>query len=317
VKNSGDIVGSDLDMAAVVPWGSRVRVSNRTGIPVIGVDENYFGRVAWLRRFASITLAETHYTTNTVVPSHRPEFPGFFMPLRGAFELVCGSKRTRIWRGRASYHNPEDVRSLRVLSPGASGFSVELREGWAGTFIASPERVTLPGSKIPVIMAQLHRELHVQDEACPLAVQGLVLQATAELTREVRTNVSQPPLWLRQAVRFLADNIGDRIDMKQLADVAGIGSRDLMKGFKRYFNRTPAEYLRCHRIAMARQRLAETREPIARVANEFGFYDQAHFCHEFKKATGCSPTEYRNLVGSRGSGESDERPRRRDVQRTS
>jgi AraC family transcriptional regulator len=291
-----------------------VQVMNPTGIPVIGAHGNYFGRVAWLGKFAGITLAETHYTTDTLVPNHRHEFPGFFMPLRGAFELICGSNRSRIWSGRASYHNPEDVRSFRVLSQSARGFNVEVRDGWAEAFAASPGRVTLPGSRIPMILAQLHRELRVQDAASTLAVQGLVLQATAELTREKRTNFSEPPLWLKQAARFLTDNVGDRIDMTQLTAVAGIGARDVMKGFKKFFNRTPAEYLRCRRIATARQRLAETREPIARVASEVGFYDQAHFCHEFKKATGCSPREYRKLMGSRESGERYEQLGGRKVQ---
>lgn len=301
--NSNGIADGNLGTAAVALWASCVQPVNLKRIPIIRAHENYFGRVAWLREFGAITLAETHYAANTTVPNHRREFPGFFMPLRGAFELVRGSSRSRIWRGRASYHNPEDVSSLRVLTPGARGFNVEVREGWTAAFAALPERITLRGSKIPLILAQLHRELRVQDAASALAVQGLVLQAMAELTREVQTSSSKPPLWLRQAVGFLADNVGDRVDMKHLAAVAGIGARDVMKGFKRFFNRTPAEYLRCHRIAMARQRLVETGESIAQVANDLGFYDQAHFCHEFKKATGCSPTEYRKLVGSQESNE--------------
>jgi len=305
--NSNGIVDEDLNTAEVVPSLPGVYASNPTEIPVIGVHENYFGRVARLREFGDVTLAEKAYPANTVVPNHRRKFPGFFMPLRGTFEFVCGSNSSRIWRGRATYHNPQDVLSFRVLSLGGSGFDVEVRDGWTGAFATSQQRITVLGSKIPVILAQLDCELRVRDAASALAVRGLVLQAMAGLTREIRSSFPHPPQWLMHAVGFLADNVGDRIDMKRLSAVAGIAARDVIKGFRQFFDRTPAEYLRCHRIAMARQRLAETSEPIARVANEFGFYDQAHFCHEFKKATGCSPSEYRKLVGSRGSDQGVER----------
>jgi AraC family transcriptional regulator len=270
-------------------------------VPVIGAHGDCFGRIARLGEFAGIRLTETHYTSETIVPNHRHDFPGFFMPLRGKFEFVCGPNRTELGAGRACYHSPSDVHSFRVLSRSASALDVEVRGEREEGFAAWCEQVTSRGSRIPAILAQLRRELRVQDSGSALAVEGLILQATAELKREKCTISSEPPLSLKRAVQFLTENIGERIDLKQLAAVAGIGPRDLLRGFKRFFDGTPAEFVRGRRIAVARQRLAETEEPIALLANEIGFYDQAHFSHEFKKATGCSPREYRELVGLRES----------------
>jgi len=301
--------------ATIVRSGSRVRAMDSTEIPEVAALGNCFGRVVWLGRFVDVTLSETKYASDAVVPSHRHKFPGFFMPLRGTFEIACGQDEFRIGSGRACYYAPDDVHCLRVLSRGGGALNVELRSGSHDAFAFSQQRITRPGSKIPMILMQLHHELRLQDAASMQAVRGLVLQATAELTRE-KTDSSEPPLWLKQVARFLTDNVGERIDMKQLTTVAGIGTRGLFRAFKRFFNRTPAEYLRGQRIRVARQLLTETSEPIARVAGEVGFYDQAHFCHEFKKATGCSPREYRELMGLRESGESYEKPELSDVQET-
>jgi AraC family transcriptional regulator len=306
----------DTEGAVIARWSNGVPPADAREIPEVAVSGNCFGRVAWLGRFSDVTLSETQYASDTVVPSHRHKFPAFFMPLRGSFEIACGPDQFRIGSGRACYYAPEDVHRLRVLSHSASALNVEVRCGSADAFAFSQRRMTRPGSKIPMILMQLHHELRIQDAASMQAVGGLVLQATAELARERKTDSCEPPLWLKQAARFLTDNVSERIDMKQLTAVAGIGARGLFRAFKRFFNRTPAEYLRGQRIAVARQLLEETSDPIARVAGDVGFYDQAHFCHEFKKATGCSPREYRELMGLRESCETYQKPVLFEIQET-
>ena len=279
---------------------------NALEIPVIGMRGNYFGRLGGRKNFGGITLAETYYTSDTFVPEHRHEFPGFFFASKGVFETTTAGGKIRFWGGQVSCHAPDDLHSTRVLSPGACGLNIELGD----TCVNTPEvfriRTAPRGSKIPILLVQLYAELRARDAASTLAVQGLVLQAIAELTREEERHVLQRPQWMSRAEQFLSDNTCDGIDMKQLSAVAGIGSRQLLRAFKQFLNCTPGQYVRKRRIEIARQHLAETREPVARVAMEAGFYDQAHFCHEFKKANGCSPREYRELLGSRevhGEGE--------------
>jgi len=63
---------------------------------------------------------------------------------------------------------------------------------------------------------------------------------------------------------------------------------------------TPASYQE-RRAAEATARHERTRElvlcgarPLSVIAQEEGYYDLAHLCHDFKKREGCSPTQYRN-----------------------
>jgi len=293
------LLARDPDGMAVVRWGSRVRVNGSSEIREVAGHGNCFGRIVRLGRFSVITLSETHHSLDSSVGMHRHKFPGFFMPLQGTFEVAIGEDKFRLGNGRACYYSAEDAHSSRAVSGSASALNVEVRCGSTDAFAPSRHRITRPGSRIPMILMQMHHELRLQDAASMQAVQGLALQATAELIRDKTADRCEPPLWLKEAAQFIAANVAERIDMKALTSVAGTGTRDLFRAFKKFFNRTPAEYLREQRIAVARQLLAETTVPIARVASDVGFYDQAHFCHEFKKATGCSPREYREVVGLR------------------
>ncbi|MCB0581082.1 MAG: helix-turn-helix domain-containing protein [Phaeodactylibacter sp.] len=57
---------------------------------------------------------------------------------------------------------------------------------------------------------------------------------------------------------------------------------------------SPSRYIRSFRLAKARKLLAETSLPIASVARECGFADQAYFSRVFKREYGMPPTRYRS-----------------------
>jgi len=258
---------------------------------------NCFGWVACLEAFGTIILAQTHYIGATSIPRHRHQSPGFFFALRGAFEINRLSEGFRVSCGEGIFHSAEEVHSLRVLARNACAFHVELFGSSASSFAGIHTQTLIRASRIPIFLVQLHQELMKRDEGAILAVQGLVLQLAAELARVSRPAPADPPIWLRRAEQFLSENLVGRFNLEQLALAAGAEAREIVKAFKQFFNRTPAEHLRAKRIEVAREQLFRTSKPIARVAAETGFYDQAHFCHQFRKATGYSPRQYRELPG--------------------
>ena len=46
-------------------------------------------------------------------------------------------------------------------------------------------------------------------------------------------------------------------------------------------------------LTAACKSLAKSRDPIAQIASDTGFYDASHFCRVFAKNMGITPTEYR------------------------
>ena len=73
--------------------------------------------------------------------------------------------------------------------------------------------------------------------------------------------------------------------------------RTLQRLFDQYVGASARWVIKRYRIYEALQLLTAGRPPDwAAVAQDLGYYDQAHFINDFRHLVGCSPTEY---VGGR------------------
>jgi AraC-like DNA-binding protein len=75
----------------------------------------------------------------------------------------------------------------------------------------------------------------------------------------------------------------------------GLSRRHLHRLFGERVGVSPADYLRLARFVTALQRL-HTAASLADVAAGSGYFDQAHFCHDFKTFGTMTPTEYREAA---------------------
>jgi len=270
----------------------------RANAPAIAHSGSCFGNESHRRAIDGIILIQTHHNVTTQVPDHRHGSPVFFLVLRGVVEMLSNSRRVRLGSGQAAFLSSADIHSFRVLSQSAHSLCVEIGGTTADVFRGLLGSVLGKTSRIPLLLAQLNHEVSCQDVHTSLAVQGLVLQMAAVLTREQRPVPVTQPQWLINIERFFETNLGGPIDMEYLVTISGVSPKEIRKAFRRYLKRTPAEYLRCKRIETARVQLIATRQTIADIAAAAGFYDQAHFCHQFRKATGYSPREFRECMGA-------------------
>ena len=82
--------------------------------------------------------------------------------------------------------------------------------------------------------------------------------------------------------------------VEQLALDAGMGVRSLQQLFSEYVGVSPKWAIRRFRLHEAADRLANGEEPdLSALAQELGYFDQAHFTSDFRKLVGESPSQYR------------------------
>jgi AraC-like DNA-binding protein len=82
------------------------------------------------------------------------------------------------------------------------------------------------------------------------------------------------------------------ISIDALAKRQGISDRYLQQAFKRHTGLTPGQLWKMIRFQRSLQYLSNGRESITDIAYKCGYYDHAHFTHDFKTLAGITPSCY-------------------------
>lgn len=87
---------------------------------------------------------------------------------------------------------------------------------------------------------------------------------------------------------------GGPVSVAQLCDQAGMHERRLQRLFANYVGASPKWVIQRYRLQEALWRLAQADAPeLAKLAQELGFFDQAHFSRHFTDLVGQTPLAYR------------------------
>ncbi|TMQ47245.1 MAG: helix-turn-helix transcriptional regulator [Candidatus Eisenbacteria bacterium] len=96
-----------------------------------------------------------------------------------------------------------------------------------------------------------------------------------------------------QAREFIRAHFRSGFDHEALARVAGVHATHLARAFHAHMGCTVTGYIHRLRIEWARDRVERSDVPLADVALDAGFADQAHFTRVFRRETGSTPSAYR------------------------
>jgi len=98
---------------------------------------------------------------------------------------------------------------------------------------------------------------------------------------------------LARAAEFIRTHLSQAPTLDEIGAAAGLSATHLVRSFKRQFGMTPHAYLVNCRVQYGRAQLRKGR-PIAEVAVEAGFADQAHFQRAFRRSMAVTPGQYRS-----------------------
>ncbi|WP_347558016.1 AraC family transcriptional regulator [Robbsia sp. KACC 23696] len=100
--------------------------------------------------------------------------------------------------------------------------------------------------------------------------------------------------------RFIDRHLHESLTIDRLASELALSVGFLVRAFRQSLGMTPHRYIMERRLAHAR-RLLTGNTPIATVAFECGFTDQAHLTRIMRQTIGVTPSRYRQTCGKRGS----------------
>ncbi|MFT4153330.1 helix-turn-helix domain-containing protein [Parafilimonas sp.] len=127
-----------------------------------------------------------------------------------------------------------------------------------------------------------------------LSIFGLIREAAAKLG--IRIDNGQPGK--EELISYIHQHIYEPslILIKNIASYFHISPAYFSAYFKRNFEISYRDYINDYRIRLIEKRIASGKTTMKQIADEFGFTDESHLSHFFKKARSISPANYRKSI---------------------
>ena len=261
----------------------------------------FYGQVKMSRRVAGHILTETSYRSHFNIPSHSHDHTYICFCFQGVLAENYGRKSRTCEASSMTYHPPGEVHSGSFHGGGGRLFNIQIDPQWMQRvqqdLSVQGESIYMRGATSMGIARRLYQEFHYFDEASPLAIEGLLLETLAEVSRRSAPRpVCSPPRWLEQARELLHAEFFECPTLGKIAESVGVHPVHLSAAFRKHYQCTPGEYLRRLRIEFACHKLSTSDDPLSMIAAAAGFSDQSHFSKTFKLMTGMTPIRYKRLI---------------------
>ncbi|MDO4491127.1 MAG: AraC family transcriptional regulator [Lachnospiraceae bacterium] len=102
----------------------------------------------------------------------------------------------------------------------------------------------------------------------------------------------------KKIISYMEENYMHPISLAQLAEHISCNPQYLCHFFKKTAGVSPVDYLIRLRIKKAKTMLKESNLSVLEIGMECGFDNASYFARQFRRHTGHSPREYRNLIQS-------------------
>ncbi len=102
------------------------------------------------------------------------------------------------------------------------------------------------------------------------------------------------PSALRRVREHIDRNLGEHIEIADLAALTGLSPCHFSRAFKQSMGVPPHRYLISRRVQAAARLIETTDRPLFEIALDVGFSDQSHFTRFFSAQVGESPSQYRH-----------------------
>lgn len=247
-------------------------------------------------------VTEASYPPRARLPRHYHEMSSITLVTAGAFEERFDRRAVACRRGDVLAKCADAAHSNSYGTAGASclliEFGVERLSEPSLERLFDGHRFLPNGGQSRCAEAIVH-ELRRADAWTPLAIEGLILEWLAWLSRvDASTDRGRAP-WLRTAREILAGAMSKPVRLTEVAAMVGVTPGSLARGFRREFGMSPGDFVREHRYVTSLS-LLRTEQSISAIALSLGFADESHFIRFFRRWSGETPGRYRKRMKGAG-----------------
>lgn len=253
------------------------------------------------REVYGFSLIEAYYPPKLRISTHSHEKANFCIALQGICSELYG-KKPREYKPLSLDFLPADhTHSLIFGSVPLRCFTVNvaphLLKSLREYSLFLDESLHSHGGTLAWLFLRLYAEFLQKDTASMLAIEGLVLEMLAAVSRkQIDVPEPRPPRWLQQVKELLHAHFLDDLSLAAIAQEAGVHPVHLCREFRRHYASTVGQYIRRLRMEYACQMMLNPDISLGEIASAAGFADQSHFARSFKRLVGMPPAAFRSKL---------------------
>jgi AraC-like DNA-binding protein len=161
---------------------------------------------------------------------------------------------------------------------------------------AIPALFTMPASELINLAPDLHtlagqegKDLEEKMMLAPSTAERIKI-LSAFIEKKLAQRESVQPAVFSSIYSIIQSNGAVRVD--NLARQSFLSTRQFERTFKKYAGFSPKLFSRITRFQSALLEYGQTHKTLTSIAYQCGYFDQAHFIHDFKEFSGYHPKEY-------------------------
>jgi AraC family transcriptional regulator len=176
----------------------------------------------------------------------------------------------------------------------------------------TPRNTPQPASHMPATLRSVVRLLaearkalsnnRHQANQCIARAEAILQAESAAREMDVRNATGSrrqqlAPWQVARVVRFVDNHLSEKMPISTLATIARLSSGHFARAFRITVGESPHAYVIRRRIECAQDLILSTSTPLAEIALDSGFGDQAHMTKFFRRIVGVSPSVWRRAHG--------------------
>jgi AraC-like DNA-binding protein len=237
-----------------------------------------------------IRIAEVAMAGNMRLPPHAHASGQLVFVLDGSYFESWETRRVRLVPGSVIFRPPRARHANDFPGAEVRALVVSYRPERLGALADCRQPFEMPRI-VGDLRQGIELELERGDRAAQAALEGLALLLQARAARTIEP--ARWPLWLAEALRLIQFHYAEPISLSSVAAALGVHRATLAAAFRRHLDRSVGEAIREARLTRALVEIRRAARPLAEIAGQCGFYDQAHMGRLVKRCTGQSPGDIR------------------------
>jgi AraC family transcriptional regulator len=250
-------------------------------------------------KVSGLELSYCVYPSELETPRHTHENAFFGFALEGAYSEKYKNHSLTFEPSVVAFHPPGEAHTTQFHNRRGRIFRIEADSFWLERMRQMTPHLIAPanfrGVELSRVARKLYQEFCRMDQVSPFAIEGLMLEILAEVSRCADVYFDRKaPRWLAQVRELLHAHFQESLSLAEIAATANVHPAYLARAFRKHYRCTIGDYVRQRRVEFACDQLVSSDSPLIEIALAAGFCAQSHFNEFFKRETGLTPREYRN-----------------------